>query len=485
MVTIGTPSGAHLEPAVAAARAGKHVIVEKPLEITLAALRRDHRRCAQGRRGPLDDLPLAVPRLQLRDEEAIDSGRFGRLTVGDAYVKWYRTQEYYDSGAWRGTWELDGGGALMNQAIHSVDLLTLADGPGGRDPAQTAMLAHERIAVEDMAVATLRFANGALGVIEASTAIYPGLPEADRDPRLGRLGGDGGRGHLKWDFAKQATARRGDPPEDGPARRSGGGGAADPAAIGHHGHTRQFPDVLKAIQKGTAPPIDGPEGRRSVEIILAIYKAAETGRAVALPLKSDPALKARAKDKATELTLLDTAAADPGDNATDETDGNGCPLVFIRLAPRRPLHPWFIPIQIASNRRSRQPLGQEANNPAGPSSPFRPSRNLPQSADPAGHVPHTRLGTGPPRCRENDSGSSPGESPIVKKRICIGFQPHGQRPARRSKRWADPDRLARLHRGTDGDERRAGAADRDLPDAGRSGWRCCAGRCCRHPTASH
>ena len=107
-------------------------------------------------------------------KQAIDQQRFGRLTVGDAYVKWYRTQQYYDSGAWRGTWKLDGGGALMNQAIHSVDLLSWLMGPVKDLSARTAMLAHERIEVEDVAVATLRFANGALGVIEATTAAYPG-----------------------------------------------------------------------------------------------------------------------------------------------------------------------------------------------------------------------------------------------------------------------------------------------------------------------
>jgi predicted dehydrogenase len=212
--------------------------------------------------------------------------------MGDAYVKWYRTQQYYDSGAWRGTWELDGGGALMNQAIHSVDLLAWLMGPVVTVQARTALLAHQRIAVEDVAVAALRFANGALGVIEASTAAFPGY--------LKRIEIHGSAGSavmeeedfMKWDFARPK-------PGDAAIRQrmaekvSGGGGAADPAAIGHHGHTRQFRDVLRAIKKGGKPSIDGPEGRRSVEIILAIYKSAETGRVVELPLGSDPPLKAR------------------------------------------------------------------------------------------------------------------------------------------------------------------------------------------------
>src|SRR5262249_47988624 len=105
---------------------------------------------------------------------AVENGRFGRLTLGDAYVKWFRTQQYYDSGAWRGTWALDGGGALMNQAIHTVDLLAWLMGPVAEVQANTATLAHERIEVEDTAVATLKFANGALGIIEATTAAFPG-----------------------------------------------------------------------------------------------------------------------------------------------------------------------------------------------------------------------------------------------------------------------------------------------------------------------
>jgi predicted dehydrogenase len=292
VVTIGTPSGAHLEPAVAAARAGKHVIVEKPLEITLKRCDAMIEACRQAGVTLATIFPSRFHESSQVLKKAVDKGRFGRLTMGDAYVKWYRTQQYYDSGAWRGTWALDGGGALMNQAIHSVDLLTWIMGPVVEITAHTATLAHERIEVEDVAVATLRFASGALGVIEASTAAYPGF--------LKRIEIHGSEGSAvleeeditKWDFAK--TTRQ---DEELRARMAGktktGGGAADPAAIGHHGHTAMFKDVLKAIQKGTSPLVDGGEGRRSVEIILGIYKSAETGRAVSLPLTGDPVLKAR------------------------------------------------------------------------------------------------------------------------------------------------------------------------------------------------
>ena len=292
IVTIGTPSGAHCEPAIAAARAGKHIIVEKPLEITLQRCDAIIKACDKAGVTLSTIFPSRFHDSSIKIKNAIAAHRFGRLTMGDAIVKWYRTQGYYDSGAWRGTWELDGGGALMNQAIHSVDLLTWLMGPIVEIRAQTALLAHERIAVEDAAVATVQFANGALGIIEATTAAYPGY--------LKRIEVHGSAGSaileeediVKWDFAESV-------PEDAAIREamanrlSGGGGAADPAAIGHHGHARQFADVLDAIRSGRKPLIDGPEGRRSVEIILALYKAAETGQAVQLPLTADPELAVR------------------------------------------------------------------------------------------------------------------------------------------------------------------------------------------------
>ncbi len=296
VVTICTPSGAHMEPAVAAARAGKHVIIEKPLEITLKRCDRIIKACQDNGVVCSTIFPSRFHESSQLLKKAVAGGRFGRLTMGDAYVKWFRTQQYYDSGAWRGTWKLDGGGALMNQAIHSVDLLAWLMGPVQSITAHTATLAHERIAVEDVATATLQFENGALGVIEATTAAYPGYLK-----RI-ELHGSEGSAVLEeedikvWDFAR---AQRSDAVirQRMAGRTQTGGGASDPSAIGHHGHVAQFRDVLRAINKGTAPLIDGPEGRRSLEIILAVYKAAETGRRVALPLTSDPRLVARRRDK--------------------------------------------------------------------------------------------------------------------------------------------------------------------------------------------
>jgi predicted dehydrogenase len=279
VVSICSPSGAHMEAALAAARAGKHVIVEKPLEVTVARCDRIIRECEKHGVSLATIFPSRFHESSRLLKKAVDQGRFGKVTLGDAYVKWFRTQKYYDSGAWRGTWKLDGGGALMNQAIHSVDLLVWLMGPVESVAAHTAMLAHERIEVEDVAVASLRFASGALGTIEASTAAYPGYLK-----RI-EISGSHGTAVLEeedikvWDFArtlKSDTALR----ERMAGKTKTGGGAADPAAIGHHAHALQFKDFLQAIQKGTTPSIDGHEGRRSVEVIEAIYKSAKTGKAV-------------------------------------------------------------------------------------------------------------------------------------------------------------------------------------------------------------
>jgi UDP-N-acetyl-2-amino-2-deoxyglucuronate dehydrogenase len=284
VVTIGTPSGAHQEPAVAAAKAGKHVIVEKPLEVTLKRCDAIIRACEASGVTLSTVFPSRFHDASRELKRAVETGRFGRLTLADAYVKWYRSQAYYDSGAWRGTWKLDGGGALMNQAIHSVDLLTWLMGPVVEVRAEMATLAHQRIEVEDTVVATLRFANGALGVIEASTAVYPGYLK-----RIEIHGSEGSavleEEDIKvWDFARKQ--KRDDAIHHSmQEHHSTGGGASDPKAIGHHGHARQFADVLEAIRRKRPPLIDAYEGRRSVEIITAIYKSAKSGKPVRIEAK--------------------------------------------------------------------------------------------------------------------------------------------------------------------------------------------------------
>lgn len=286
VVCVCTPSGAHKIPAVSAARAGKHVVVEKPLEITLARCDAIIEACDDAVVRLCTIFPSRFSEANRSLKGAIDAGRFGRLALGDTHVKWWRTQDYYDSGGWRGTWELDGGGALMNQAIHNVDLIQWLMGDVESVQALTATLAHERIEVEDTAVAILRFRNGALGVIEAATSAFPGLLKRTE------IHGDGGSARVEqdditlWEFRDKMI-------EDDEIQASIGArsgfmaGASDPRGITHAGHRDQLDDFLRAIDEERAPFVDGREGRKSVEIIRAIYRSAETGRMAALPFEDD------------------------------------------------------------------------------------------------------------------------------------------------------------------------------------------------------
>jgi predicted dehydrogenase len=283
IVCVCTPSGAHLDVAVAAAEAGKHVVVEKPLEITLERCDKIIKACEKaGVRLCAIFNSRFTESIQLV-KKTIESGRFGMLTLGDAYIKWYRSQEYYDSGGWRGTWDLDGGGALMNQSIHAIDLLQYFMGPVKAVQAFTDTMAHERIEVEDVAVAILRFESGALGVIEGTTAAYPGMFKKTE------ISGTKGTVVLeeeniaKWEFDSEL-------PEDAAIREkfasktTSGGGASDPRAISYDNHRRQMENLIDGIENRASHLVDGSEGRKAVEIILAIYQSSREGRIVELPL---------------------------------------------------------------------------------------------------------------------------------------------------------------------------------------------------------
>jgi predicted dehydrogenase len=281
IVIVSTPSGAHMESAVTAAEAGKHVVVEKPLEVTVERCDRIINACEQHGVKLCTIFPSRFADANMALKAAVDAGRFGRLTLGETTCKWWRSQEYYDKGGWRGTWALDGGGALMNQAIHNVDLLLWTMGPVTHVSAFTSTLAHERIEVEDTAVACLRFASGALGVIEATTSVHPGLPKTIA------IHGDAGtvvieqEDLLRWEFKTPL-------PEDDSIRQrfavkvGASGGSSNPAAISHQYHARQLADFVRAIQSGGRPLVDGREGRKAVEVIRAIYQSATSGRTVEL-----------------------------------------------------------------------------------------------------------------------------------------------------------------------------------------------------------
>jgi UDP-N-acetyl-2-amino-2-deoxyglucuronate dehydrogenase len=253
------------------------VIVEKPLEITLKRCDAIINACEKAGVKLATIFPSRFHASSRAIRRAVEKNRFGKLTLGDAYVKWFRTQQYYDGGKWRGTWELDGGGALMNQAIHSVDLLTWLMGPVVEIRAQWATLAHERIAVEDTAVAALKYASGALGVIEGATSVFPGW-----NKRI-EISGDKGSVILEddtikfWQFAEETA-------EDENIRSGSGGGAnigggvANPMAISTEGHRRQIEDLCHAIREGRQPAIPGSEARKAVSLINAIYESAKSGK---------------------------------------------------------------------------------------------------------------------------------------------------------------------------------------------------------------
>ena len=286
VVCVCTPSGAHLDPAVKSAKAGKHVVVEKPLEITVERCDEIIAACDAASVRLCTIFPSRFSAANLSLKLAIDSGRFGRLTLGDTHVKWWRTQQYYDSGSWRGTWDLDGGGALMNQAIHNVDLLQWLMGDVELVSALTATLAHERIEVEDTAVAAIRFRNGALGMIEAATSAYPGL--------LKRTEIHGTKGSARveqdditlWEFELK-DANDVDIERKRNAASGTKAGASDPRGITHAGHRDQLADFLRAIDENRPAAVDGREGRKSVEIIRAIYQSAKEGKAIELPLNGN------------------------------------------------------------------------------------------------------------------------------------------------------------------------------------------------------
>jgi predicted dehydrogenase len=283
----------HADHAVAALRAGKHAVVEKPMDVTLDACDRlIAAECETGRR-------LAIISQHRWDaasrtvKQAIEEGKLGRIVYADATVKWWRTQEYYDSGDWRGTWKWDGGGALMNQGVHTVDLLQWLAGGVRSLYAQTRTAAHERIEVEDVAVAALTFANGAVGTITATTAAYKGFPV-----RIDIYGTDG-TAILEGDRLKALTLKSGEEYQSEEAAAhalsvaQGGtasvkdeavqrSAAAAQGAVWGDAHRAQIEDFIRAVRTNTKPLIDGRAGRKPLEIILGVYQSQRTGQPVTL-----------------------------------------------------------------------------------------------------------------------------------------------------------------------------------------------------------
>jgi predicted dehydrogenase len=275
IVCICTPSGLHAPIAVRAAEAGKHIVVEKPMAINLTEADRIIAACAasQVKMAVISQLRFSAAVSMLKS--AVVCGTLGRLVEGDIVMKYYRPQHYYDRGGWRGTWDMDGGGALMNQGIHGVDLLQYIMGPVRSISAYTKTLVRN-IETEDTCAAALEFVNGALGVIQATTSVYPGYPR--------RLEVSGEKGTVvleedrivKWDIEGQ------DAPEGVLASQTDIRSADNPAAFGIGGHMDQISDLIDAVQRDRNPLVDQYEGRKPIAIIMAVYESSRTRQPVLL-----------------------------------------------------------------------------------------------------------------------------------------------------------------------------------------------------------
>ena len=276
VVAICTPSGLHPRQGILAARAGKHVVSEKPMAISLAAADELVQAC--------DDAGVHLfvvkqnrlnPAVQLL-RRALDKGRFGRLYMANCTVRWARPQEYYDSAPWRGTWEFDGG-AFMNQASHYVDLIQWLVGPVESVVAKTATLAR-RIETEDSGAAVLKFRSGALGVIEVTMLTYPRNLEGSitllGEKGSVKIGGTAVNKVEHWMFQ--------DYDDDDKLIEAA---ATNPPNVYGFGHEAYYRNVLSVLRGQARPDTDGRAGRKSLELILGIYESAKTGREVPLPLK--------------------------------------------------------------------------------------------------------------------------------------------------------------------------------------------------------
>ncbi|MGI6337269.1 MAG: Gfo/Idh/MocA family protein [Eubacteriales bacterium] len=272
-VDICTPSGLHVDLAVKAAQAGKNVLIEKPMALTVEDCDRIIRAGDENR------VKIGVVFQSRMHESArilkriVNEGHLGKIITADVFMKYHRSPEYYLQGGWRGTWKMDGGGALMNQGIHSVDLLQWLAGPVKSVSAYARTLRHA-IEVEDTVVSIVEFESGALGMIQATTAIHPGYPR-----RLSISGIDGtvtisDDSFVEWDikdYPKPDEILLGKPADNG---------ASDPMSFSTQGHQAHIEDMVDAIVNDHDPLVSAREGRKSVELIRAIYESSQQGKRI-------------------------------------------------------------------------------------------------------------------------------------------------------------------------------------------------------------
>ena len=270
VVCICTPSGYHYSSVIAAARAGKHIVCEKPLAINKEQLDSVEEECKKAGVTVTVISQNRYAKSVRRVKSAIDEGLLGKIVCADIYMKYYRSQEYYDSGSWRGTKRIDGGGALMNQGIHGVDLLLYLAGDIKSVYALSKTLVRN-IEVEDTLSAVVEYKSGATGIIQATTSVYPGYPRRlDINGEFGSIVLDE-TSIVRWDI------QNGGGHDDVVLMPSFTNGASTPTAISNDGHVQQISDMIRCIKDGRQPLSGLADGRRAVDVILAIYKSAEEG----------------------------------------------------------------------------------------------------------------------------------------------------------------------------------------------------------------
>lgn len=271
-VCICTPSGTHAQLAIQALQAGKHVVVEKPMAITVEQCDQVLAVCEkQGVKFSVIS-QLRFSEAILKVKRALEQKALGRIIYGDLYMKFSRTKEYYQTAGWRGTWRMDGGGALMNQGIHGIDLLLSIMGDVASVTAHARTLVHD-IEVEDTAAALIEYKSGALGVIQSSTSVNPGFSR-----RIEINGSLGAITLTENTITGWAVPGETFVPEDKLQYNT----ADNPGAFGYDGHIAQLSDFVQAIETGRDPQVTGMQARKAVELISAMYNSSKTGQTVYL-----------------------------------------------------------------------------------------------------------------------------------------------------------------------------------------------------------
>jgi predicted dehydrogenase len=274
-VTVATPSGAHLDVVCEAAKAGKHILCEKPLEISVERVDAMIKCCRENNVILSSIFQTRFYRAVQVIKKAFDAGRFGKMVLSSMQMRWFRNEDYFAKSSWHGTWRMDGGGVLMNQAVHSLDMMLYLNGAPAEVFAFAGTLSHD-IEVEDNLCAAIKYRNGSMGTIEVSTSCQPGFP------RRAEFSGTKGSVTIeedtitRWEFVDAL-------PEDDDIRRefcraADAKGGSSPANVDVDGHAVQISALAAAIRGGSVVEMDGSEGRKAVELVCGIYESVRSGK---------------------------------------------------------------------------------------------------------------------------------------------------------------------------------------------------------------